>query len=286
MTVELAYDGSTQVALDGVLVAVSASLAVTAPDGSVLESPAVTVPNTATTTTSGTTATTLELAAVTGISPGDALLVESDGVRYACEAATVDTVSKLVELVTGLPVVPDSGSPVSKVELTANVAAPGAANVGTNWRLVWTYSDGTTTHKVAIGAAVVRQCWTQVVSAADVRSIVHELGATRADQWCAQVAVEVDNELRAAIEATGRRPWAFLSAAAFRGAGLAGIRYVLSQQGLAWGGQIYEAQRTLRFAFDDKLSGVVNALAYDSDDDGKIDDDEAKGWLGAIQAVR
>ena len=286
MTVELAYDGTTQVTLVGVVVATSATLAVTSPDDVATESPTVTVPTVTTTTTSGTTANILELAAVTGIAPGDALQVLSDGVRYACTAAVVDSVSKTVELVTGLPVIPDMGSTVAKTQLTASVSALGTANIGPNWRLVWTYSDGTTTRKVAIGAAVVRQLWTSPITVPDVRRTLAEMSAKRSNQWCADVVQRVNDSLLQRVEATGRRPWAFLSSSAFIGAARQGIRYELALQGIAHGGQIYEAQRELRFAFDDALSGVVGSLAYDQNDDGKIDEDEARPSLGTIQAIR
>jgi len=287
VTVELQYDGSTPVALTCALVPGFATLAVTAPDGVVLESPTVTLPTVATTTTSGTTKTTLELASVTGIAPGDPLQVTSDGVRYACVAAVVDAVAKTVELVDGLQVIPDTGSPVAGTKITATVAAPGASNVGPNWRLSWSYGVLAVGEVVdTVGAAVVRQRWLAPVAGSDVRGILSELGAKRSAQWCADIAAEVDATLRARVEATGRRPWAFLSPTAFRGAGLAGIRYELSKRNIAWGGQVYEAQRELRFAFDDLLSGVVGSLAYDDNDDGKIDADEAAGWHGVIQVVR
>lgn len=287
MTVELQYDGSTPVTLRCVLVPSFATLSVTAPDGVVFATPTVTLSTVSTTTTAGTTKTVLELVAVTGIAPGDPLQVTSDGVRYACTAASVDAAAKTVELVDGLPVVPDTGSPTQGTQVTATVAAPGVANVGPNWRLVWSYGIAAATEVVdAVGAAVVRQRWISPVTASDVRAIVHELGASRSDQWCAGIADDVDGTIRAKVEATGRRPWAFLSAAAFRNAGRAGVRYELSRHNIAWGGQIYEAQRELRFAFDDELSGVVGSLAYDANDDGKIDESESAGSFGVIQVYR
>lgn len=287
MTVELQYDGSTSVALTCAPVPSFASLSVTAPDGSVLSTPAVTISPVSTTTTSGTTASVLELASVTGIAPGDPLQVTSDGVRYACAAAVVDVAAKTVELVDGLQAIPDVGSPVRGASITATVTAPGAAGIGPNWRLSWSYGEAALGEVVdTVGAAVVRQRWISPVTGSDVRSVLHELGAKRPAQWCNDVANEVDQELRRRVEATGRRPWAFLAPSAFRGAGLAGVRYELSKRSIAWGGQVYEAQRELRFAFDDALSGVIGSLAYDNDDDGAIDEDDARGSFGVIQVVR
>ena len=65
-----------------------------------------------------------------------------------------------------------------------------------------------------------------------------------------------------------------------------GIRYSLAQRGIAHGGQIYEAQRELRFASDDTLAQVIQGLAYDGDSDGAISTDEARPLHYTIQAVR
>ncbi len=286
MTVELQHDASTPVALTGRLVATSASLAVTKPDGTTLSTPTVTLPSVSTTTTSGTTAAVLELAAVTGISPGTPLQVTSDGVVYDCEAAVVDATAKTVTLVTGLPVIPDVGSTVKGTKLTATVTAPGASNVGSNWRLVWTYSDGTTTTTESEAAAVVRQRWLSPIGADDVRAVLAEMQTTRSEQWCSDVADKVDQALRAKVEATGRRPWAFLSPMAFVAAARQGIRYELATRGIAHGGQIYEAQRELRFAFDDNLNSVITSLAYDKNADGAISGAESRPMFSSIQAVR
>ncbi len=285
-TVELQYDASTIATLDAALVATSASLSVVKPDGTVHESPTVTLPSVSTTVASGTTASVLTLASVAGIAVGDVLLVTSDGVAYRCVAAVVDATAVTVALRTPLPLVPDTGAAVAKVRLSATIAAPGAANVGINWRLRWTCSDGTDSITDAQPAAVVRQRWVAPIDAADVRQVLAgEFNTVRPEQWCAEVAERVDATIRAAIEATGRRPWAYLSAGAFERAGLVGIRYELSQRGYAHGGQIYEAQRELRYAFDDTLAGVVGALHYDTDDDGTVDADEVP-MFSTIQAVR
>ena len=285
-SVELQYDASTPVSLTADRVATSASLAVVAPDGSALSAPAVTLPTVSTTTTSGTTADVLELARVSGIAPGDRLQVTSDGVAYNCTAAIVDATAKTVTLVTGLQVVPDLTSAVKNTKLTATVTAPGVANLGANWRLVWTYSDGTTTIDDSQPAAVVRQRWVSPITAADVRDVLAELGGERSELWCQGVADRVDSAIQATLEGTGRRPWLYLSSAVFTQPALLGIRYELAQRGIAHGGQIYEAQRELRFARDDALAQVIGSLPYDANQDGAFTGDEVVPSFGVIQATR
>ena len=285
-SVELQYDASTPVSLTADRVATSASLAVVAPDGSALSAPAVTLPTVSTTTTSGTTADVLELASVSGIAPGDRLQVTSDGVAYNCTAAIVDATAKTVTLVTGLQVVPDLTSAVKNTKLTATVTAPGVANLGANWRLVWTYSDGTTTIDDSQPAAVVRQRWVSPITAADVRDVLAELGGERSELWCQGVADRVDSAIQATLEGTGRRPWLYLSSAVFTQPALLGIRYELAQRGITHGGQIYEAQRELRFARDDALAQVIGSLPYDANQDGAFTGDEVVPSFGVIQATR
>ena len=286
MTIELQYDASTPVVFDADLVATSSTLAVIAPDGTTLASPTVTLPTVSTTVGAGTTATVLTLAAVTSIVPGMVLQVTSDGVVYTCRAAVVDAAAKTVALTVGLPVVPDTGGTVKAVRLSATVTAPGAANIGANWRLRWTYSDGATTLVEGQAAAVVRQRWVSPIAAADVRDVLAEMSTSRSDQWCADVAERVNDSMRAKVEALGKRPWAYLSPLAFAAPARLGIRYELSQRGIAHGGQIYEAQRELRFAFDDSLASVIGSLAYDADADGAISAAEARPMFSTIQAVR
>lgn len=286
MTVEIQYDASTAVSFRADLVATSASLAVVKPDGTTQETAVVVLPTVSTTVGAGTTATVLTLAAVTSIVPGMVLQVTSDGVVYECEAAVIDAAAKTVALVVGLPVVPDTGGTVKAVGLTSTIAAPGAANIGSNWRLVWTYSDGTTTKIESEAAAVVRQRWVSPIGADDVRGILAEMNTARSEQWNADVASKVDDEMRATVESIGKRPWAYLSPAVFVTAARRGIRYELAQRGIAHGGDIYAAQRELRFAFDDALSSVITGLAYDSNADGAIDANEARSMFSTIQAIR
>ena len=286
--VELAFDASTVVSLEGDVVATTATLALITPTGAILQSPVVTLPSVATTTAAGTTSTVLTVVSTTGITVGALLLIVSDGVSYFARAAVVDATAKTVSLVEGLPVVVDDGSAVSLVRMTATVTAAGAAAVGGNYRLTWAYDDGTTSKTIGQPAAVVRWLWSQTASAADVRDVVIELGGgQRSNQWCQDVADRVDAKIRGRIAQTGRRPSLYLSSLVFADAARAGIRFELAQRGICLGGQVYEAQRELRFAFDDALEAVVAGLAaYDTSADGQIDATEATLKHFTIQAVR
>lgn len=286
--VELTADSDTTVFLDGDIVASTATLSLVDPNGSTLQTPVVTLPSVSTTTASGTTATVLTLASVAGISPGDKLIITSDGVAYVVEAAVVDAAAKTVTLTSGLPVVPDEGSPVKSVRMTATVTAPGSSAIGANYRLSWEFDDGETFRTVGQPASVVRWPWTAPCSASDVRDVVAELnGGNRSNQWCQDVADRVDDRIKGAIARTGRRPWLYLASLVFSDVARTGIRLELAQRGICFGQQPYEAQRELRFAFDDSLASVITGLAaYDANGDGQIDSSEATPSHYSIQGVR
>lgn len=285
---ELYYDAATTVTLDATVVATSASLSVDKPDGTQLESVAVTLPTVSTTVAAGSTALAVVVASVTGITVGLPLQIVSDSVTYTAIPAHIEASSKTITLVSGLPETPDTGSTVKATRLSASVAAPGLAQIGGGFRLSWTYSDGTVTKREGTPASVVRWPWSAPATAADVQELlVMEFGQTRSAESVRQVADRVDQKIRLAVERTGKRPWLHLSSAMFHDAARAGIRYELALQGLVLSGDVYEAQRELRFAFDDALATVTQGLAsYDADADGSISADEAKPDHFVIQAVR
>jgi len=285
---ELYYDGATPVSLDAALVATSATLTVVKPDGTTLETPTVTLPTVSTTVAAGTTALAIVVADVTGISVGLPLQVLSDGVTYTVVPAHIEASSKTLTLVAGLPAVPDTGSTVKATRLTASVAAPGEALIGSGYRLAWVYSDGATTKRQGTPASVVRWEWQPPVTADDVQELlVIEFGQTRSDESVTRVASRVDSKIKLAIERTGRRPHLYLSSGMFEDAARAGMRYELALQGLVLSGDVYEAQRELRFAFDDSLAQVVQGLAsYDRDADGTLSTAEQTPQHFVMRAVR
>lgn len=287
--VELYFDGSTPVShfdSEG-LFPTTATLTLTKPDGTTISTPTVTKPSLSTTIAAGTTAAALTLAAVTGLAVGDSVKVTSLGVDYICEIAKLDTVGKVATLRAALPVVPATGDAVKNLKMTASVEAPGVANVGDGCRLVWTYDDGTTTRRAGYPASVVRWPWVAPVAAQDVRDVLSvSFQEKRSEAYCAAAAVRVNELLKAKLIQTGRRAWLYVSGEAFRPAAEHGIRYVLAQDGIALGGQPYEALRELRFAFDDAVTAVLtSAQGYDADKDGTLSPSERKATF-TLQAVR
>lgn len=287
---ELIYDASTVVSHwdpEGIVPS-SCTLALVKPDGTTLQTPTVTLPSLSTTAASGSTASSLVLASVTGVIRGDHLAITTAGIKYVVEVATVDGTSKTVTLVTALPVTPTAGDVVKSLKMAATVTSVGSAGIGSNYRLTWAYTDGTSVRQAGVPAAVVRWAWRNPCSAADVREIVAELGGgSRSELWCQDVADRVDDKIRGRILQVKRRPWLYLSSSVFSDAARAGIRYELAQRGICLGGQVYEAQRELRFAFDDQLAQVVTGLAaYDTDADGAISGTEASPLSFTIQGVR
>ena len=285
---ELYFDGATPIFLDVDLVATSASLAVVKPDGDTLEAPAVVLPTVSTMIAAGSTALALVLDSVVGVTVGLPLQVVSDGVTYTVIASRIEASTKTLTLVSGLPVAPDVGSTVKSTRLSASVAAPGVSNIGGGFRLAWTYSDGTTTKREGLPASVVRWEWQAPVAAADVQELlVLEFGQTRSDEAADRIAERVNGKMRLAIERTGRRPWLYLSSAMFEDAARAGVRYELALQGLVLSGSVYDAQRELRFAFEDALSTVIQGLAsYDSDASGDLSAAEMRPLHFTIRARR
>lgn len=286
--VELYYDGSTPVSFydaEG-LVPTTATLALLKTDGTTVSTPTVTNPSLSTTIAAGTTAAALTLASVTGLAVGDPLKVTSLGVDYIAKIAKLNTSAKIATLEAALPVTPATGDAVKNLKMTASVSAPGTANIGPGLRLVWTFDDGTTTRRAGQPASVVRWPWTAPVAAQDVRDVLTvSFGESRSESYCAKVADRVNEQMRAKILQTGRRPWLFLSSESFRPAAEQGIRYVLAQDGIALGGQPYEALRELRFAFDDALTAVLTSVAgYDKDMDGKVLGERPMGY--SIRTVR
>lgn len=285
---ELQYDASTAVShedADGI-VATSCTVTLTAPNGSVLQSPTVTLPSLSTTCAAGTTATSLVLASVAGIARGDHLRVTTAGLDYVVEVSTVNGTTKTVGLAAGLPVTPIAADPVKSLKMMASLDAVGAA--GSNYRLAWVYTDGTNHKQAGYPVAVVRWPWVSPCGPSDVREIVAELGGgVRSEAWLIDVCAKVDSKIQGRIAQTGRRPYLYLSSAVFSDVARAGIRYELAQRGLALGGQPYEAQRELRFAFDDQLATVITGLAaYDANGNGAIDAAEAIPQHFTIQGVR
>jgi hypothetical protein len=270
---ELYYDGSTAVRhFDGAgLVPTSATVTLRDSAGATVSSPTVTVPSLSTTVTAATT-TALTLASVTGLSVGKHLAVVSDGVTYVVEVSRLD--GSVVHLTSALPLVVATGATAKLLDMTATIAAPGSAKLGSGLRLEWVYSDGTTTLRQGIPCAVVRGPWQPIVSAADVRQHMADVyqDSRRSDSWCERIAARANEQIKGALAAVQRRPYLYASEQKFREAALRAMRYELAIDSICLGGQVFEAQRESRFAMSDELSRVLTSLAeYDADNTGKTD---------------
>lgn len=286
---ELTFDASTAVShfdVDGI-VPTSATCTLTRSDGTTVSSPAVTLPSLSTTVQAGSTASTLILGSVTGLSRGDHFRVTCDGQDYVVQAMTVAVATKTVGLDAALPVTPTAGDVVKSLKMVATVAAVGLAGIGGNYRLTWSYSDGTNSRQVGYPAAVVRWPWVPVCGPEDVADILADFGTAMSLQRLQDVADKVNEAIRAKLSQTGRRPSLYLSSLVFQDVARAGIRHELALRGVAHGGQIVESQKETRYAFQDGLSTVVTSLAaYDSNADGKVDGEESRPMHFTIKAVR
>lgn len=284
---ELIYDSATAVShydVDGI-VPTSATVTLSKPNGSTVESPVVTLPALSTTVQAGSTASVLILGSVTGLARGDHFRVTTAGQDYVVRAMAINATTKTVDLTVAMPETPIATDVVKSLKMTASLAAVGLAGVGGSYRLAWVYSDGTNTRQVGYPATVVRWAWTNPCTASEVADILADHGTTRSDTYCQDVADKSNEKIRSKVYQTGRRPSLYLSSQAFADVARSAIRYELALRGIAKGGQIFEAQRELRFAFEDGLTTVITGLsAYDSNADGQIDATESRPhWVMKVR---
>jgi len=286
--IELKYDASTTIAhfdAEG-LVPTSATCTVHRPDGTVQASPVVTLSAINTHCNAPSNTTFLDLDSITGVTVGTKLAVTSYGVTYVVTVARID--GNHAHLQDALPIKPQNNDTVKGLLMTASVPAAGSAAVGSGYRIVWAYSDGSASAQAAYQAAVVRWPWSAPVSGADVRSVLaNTYQEKKSEAFCDRIAQLVNERIRGAVQRTGRRPWLYLSGLVFNEAARQGIRYALAEEGVYPGGDAISAQRELRFAFDDAIASALTAAAYDPNADGATDGGTAaQSALYTIQAVR
>lgn len=284
--IEIQYDSTNAISWhdrDGI-VPTSASVSLLTPAGATVSSPTVTRSSISTTTAEGTTESMLKVALATGISRGIPLAVTSDGVAYVVEVSRVDGTS--VYLTAPLPLVPDTGSAVKGLRMTATLAAPGV--VGDGYRLRWVYASATESRTVTQAAVLVRQLWSPPCTAADVRQVLaNTFSVAKSDSYCQSVADTVNEDIRALLLQTGRRPHLYLGAGAFSGVSRKGILAILAERGVCLGGQVAEEKKEARFAFTDAMTALVtSAQQYDSDADGTLSTAERKPPFFTLQMVR
>jgi len=270
--IELLYDRSTVVAhtdLDGV-VATSATAVLRKADGTTLQSPAVTLPTVSTTVAAGSTILALILASVTGVLVGVPLVVVSDGVSYVVTPVRIDGTT--VYLAAALPVVPDTGSPVKNLRMTATITAPGIALLGSGLQLEWRYASASANGFATVEVSIVRWLWQPPISGGEVAELLATVyQTTRSDDFCRGVADRVNLKIRNAIEQTGRRPYLYVAPGAFAEVAQVGARWVLADNGIGLVGDLAGLVREYRFAFNDEMAKAVAGLkGYDSDNDGKV----------------
>jgi hypothetical protein len=285
---ELYYDGSTAVRWHDPkgLQPSTAALAVQSAAGATLETPTVTKPTLSTTIQAGSTASIAILASVTGLVVGSHLAITSDGVVYVVRVARIDGTS--VHVSPALPLVPDTGAAVKHLDMSASVAALGSSYVGARVRLAWTYDDGTTYERTGQQAVVVRWPWVPLCTAGDVADTLQMSFATsRSAGWCQVIADRVNDSIRGGIAQTGRRASMYLSSDIFRDAVSSGVRMHLALEGVCHGGDTYNAQREMRFAFADAMTAALTAAnPTDIDGDGQISAAEDRFAGMAIKARR
>lgn len=286
--IELKYDASTTIShfdAEG-LVPTSATCTVYRPDGTVQALPAVTLSTISTHCNASSNATFLDLDSIAGITVGTKLAVTSYGVTYVVTVARIDGTH--AHLRDALPIAPQNNDVVRGLTMTASVAAAGSASVGGGFRIVWAYSNATSSAQAAYQAAVVRWPWSAPVSGADVRSVLaNTYQEKKSETFCDRIAQLVNERIRGAVQRTGRRPWLYLSGLVFNEAARQGIRYALAEEGVYPGGDAISAQRELRFAFDDAIAAALTAAAYDPNADGSTEGGvPPQSALYTLQAVR
>jgi len=287
MSADLLYDVSTPVHHEDAagMVPTSATLTVVKRDGTALASPTVTLPSVSATVQASTTASAIILDDATGFAVGQAYRVVSDGVTYVFRVARINGTT--IYPLAALPQVPDTGSTVAALRMTATVAAAGEANIGDGLALRWEYSDGTTTRQHGEEATVVRWLWATPVTPTEIREYVAQAfpSAARESQFYADVADRANSWIRSRIEATGKRPSLYGSSAAFRECGRLVSQLYLAERGFIPRGMDPQSYyRDLSFRANEELRTQIAGLRnYDEDGDGVLTDADlkARGWTAA-----
>lgn len=271
------------------MVATSATLTLLSPSGSTIETPAVTKPTATGSVQTGTTALTVQLAAgeAAAFEVGERVKIVSDGVTYLPTIARINGDALILRA--KLPEVPDVGAAVAKIRMTATISAPGIAQLSTDCRLEWVFSDGSISDYHTEGVSIVRWPWVSPVSADDVRDHLAEVYSddSRSDAFCAAIADRASDKIAQALRSSGRRAHLFPDPAILTDPTWQAVRLLLAEQGYVPEGDATAFAREMRFALQDSLATVVKSLSgYDADGDGAISDDEKRGHVWAFKVSR
>tara|TARA_E500000331_G_C17238595_1_gene705993 strand:- start:876 stop:1748 length:873 start_codon:yes stop_codon:yes gene_type:complete len=256
--------------------------------GASILTPSVTVSAASTTTTAATTQA-LTVASATGFSVGDYIALTSDGVAMVAHIERIDGL--ILHLYSALPVAPDNGSTVANTRMDVAIAAPGAAEIGSNYQLSLQVTTASDIIPIYEQAVVVRHGFGKPCVAVDVREVMtHAYRETASNEFCEIVARDVNTKIRTQVEATGRRPHLYLGDAkhTFSEAIQLAIRIKLTEVGIGpMTDSIAESAREFRYQFDNEMARVLKGLSgYDKNNDGAIDGEEAKAPIMTVYAVR
>ena len=270
MDVELLYDRPTVIRhadLSG-LVPTVATLVLRDATGTTIQSPAVVLPSVATTVASATTLT-IAVANAVGLRVGEPLALVTDGETYCVTPIRID--GSTLHLAAALPVVPDVGSTVSALTMSATVTALGQGKLGAGLQIEWRYENAAAKGYATAEAACVRWLWQQPITAPEVAELLASVyQTTRSEEFCRMVAERVSQKIKNAIEQTGRRPYLYVSPGAFSEVAQVGARWVLADMGIGLVGDLAGLVREYRFAFSDELEKVIAGLkAYDTNNSGE-----------------
>lgn len=282
MDLELLHDRSTATghADPSGIVPTAATAVLRRADGTTLQTPVVTLPSVASTIAiAGSTESALVLTSSTGFRVGEPVQVVSDGETYVATVARID--GNTLHLLAALPFVPDAASPVRALRMSVTLTAPGVGELGDDLTLEWRYNDATRNGFATSQVAIVRSLWQDPISAGEVAELLATVyQATRSAEFCRSVADRVALKIRNGVESTGRRPYLFLSSAAFAEVAQVGARWVLADMGIGHVGDLAALVREYRFAFNDELQRVVAGLrGYDSNNDGKVSATEKRNVI-------
>lgn len=263
---------------DGV-VPVAASVAFIGADGQNKGlTSAVTLPS-ATSTVTASTPTSATLASSTGFVAGQPVAVTAGGRPQVALVTRIET--NTLRFSVALDAAPDVGSAVKALTCSATVSAPGISLLGSNHRLVWSYSGAEGVAKQRVDAVtVVRYLPDPPVTATEVRGIAALLSpssvASRDASYWADIAARVAQRVEAELVATGRRSSCYGDPNAFREAGRLLTRIYLADDGLLPAGVMPDSYtKDISIRLQGELRTAVSGLAYDQNGDGAISPSEA-----------
>jgi hypothetical protein len=258
------------------IVSTAATVEIYTVDGSLDQALTVTLPAASATVLAGSTNLSLVVASASGFVVGSRLRVDTQGTTQTPKISRIS--GSTIYLASSLGVAPEVGDAVRALRITATIPAMGEGKLGCDYRLEWSYSDGSAQGYVSQLFNVVRWPFVNPIDAETVAAVLAEqFEDRRTDEFIDRVVERVHDKLNNKLAATGHRAHLFPDPSRFREPARTAIRLILAESGyIPTAATASEYIRALRFEFDDLCEESIRSIAtpYDKDGDGALSDSE------------